>query len=135
METPYRTHRTAKLKREKGEVNTLPSQTQPDMSMTIQEILVRHTLGKPIPKSVNLMYTGEDPLPHMERLTQLDRIDYVRAGRERMRDLSQRAQSDIDAHREARKKAHQEAKQAEKRAISEAETREKNANRSDGHAL
>lgn len=43
-----------------GEVNTQPSQTIPDQTMSIPEILQRYARGLPITKGKVPIYTGED---------------------------------------------------------------------------
>lgn len=45
---------------EKGEINIKPSMAIPDMSLTIQEMIKRHTRGIPLSGNTMMEFTGED---------------------------------------------------------------------------
>lgn len=51
-----------------GEINTMEIVTIPNQAMTVQEIMQRFASGRPIPKSVNMMYTGDDYTPDVRRM-------------------------------------------------------------------
>lgn len=53
----------------KGEKNTLPSMTIPDMSFTIQEILIRFSKGLPISGNASKpVYNGELLVPDVKKM-------------------------------------------------------------------
>lgn len=60
------------------EVNLLPSKTQPDMTMSVREILVRFSRGIPISGSKHAIYEGdEDPLPDPRTLDLAERQQLI----------------------------------------------------------
>lgn len=60
----------------KGELNTLPSETIPNQSMSIQEILSRWTRGLPMTGAKVPVYNGDDLLPDLKKmdLVELDEL-------------------------------------------------------------
>lgn len=55
-------------KKTPGEVNDNVIVTIPNQALTVQEIMQRFASGRPIPKSVNMMYTGDDYTPDVRRM-------------------------------------------------------------------
>lgn len=53
-----------------------PSQTVPDMSMSLQELLARYTRGQSIPM-FQPVYQGEDEMPDVSRMTKMEQLDYA----------------------------------------------------------
>lgn len=51
-----------------GEINSMEIVTIPNQAMTVQEIMQRFASGRPIPKSVNMMYTGDDYTPDVRKM-------------------------------------------------------------------
>ena len=51
-----------------GEINDNVIITIPNQALTVQEIMQRFASGRPIPKSVNMMYTGDDYTPDVRRM-------------------------------------------------------------------
>lgn len=45
---------------DKGEVNNEENMTVPNMSLSVQEIILRYTQGRPVAINNNLLYTGEE---------------------------------------------------------------------------
>lgn len=92
-----------------------PSATQPDMSMTIREILYRFSQGKPINSNNGLMYTGEDhDAPDIRAMDLVDIDNAVRANAQRIKDLD----ADIKAKQAARKAAATARREAKKAILS-----------------
>lgn len=88
---------TYDYKQVKGEVNTLPSKTIPDQSMTIKQILERHSRGLPMLGQKVPMYDDTEELtvdPRTMDLTdvqeELDNIAGRMAQRKRTRDEAKR---------------------------------------------
>lgn len=68
----------------KGEVNTQPSETVPDQSLTVKEIYQRFASGRPLSKSRNLHFTGDDFFPESRSLDLVDMHDeYLNASQAR----------------------------------------------------
>lgn len=59
-----------------GEINNEPSMTVPDQALTPLEILQRFTQGRPVPRSNQLMYTGDNETPDLRSmdLTEIDEM-------------------------------------------------------------
>lgn len=57
---------------EKGEVNTLPSLTVPDQTMTMREIMERYARGLPIGEPGAYVEDGEDDLDDLPDIRKLD---------------------------------------------------------------
>ena len=55
-------------KKTPGEINDNVIITIPNQALTVQEIMQRFASGRPIPKSVNMMYTGDDYTPDVRRM-------------------------------------------------------------------
>lgn len=83
LELPFRTQYNAWVNVVAGdnEINLLPSITQPDMSMSIEEILTRFARGENPMCGLQerLFYSGEQELPDVHKMSEMDRIDYSRA--------------------------------------------------------
>lgn len=98
-----------------GEINTDPSMTVPDMSMSIQEIMQRHVQGRPYPKgNKNLLYTGDVPSPDTRTMD----ITEIDAMKERNLELIRDQHAEIKNRQELRKKANAE-KRAKQKALLE----------------
>lgn len=86
-----------------NEVNVLPSMTQPDMSMSIEEILARFARGENPMCGLQdrLFYSGEEELPDVHKMSEMDRIDYSRALFQHTNDLKHTALKEAAAARAA----------------------------------
>lgn len=63
----------------KGEVNTLPSMTVPDQSMSIQEIVRRYASGLPLGGERVPFYMDEDTdLPDLSKMDKIERLETLR---------------------------------------------------------
>lgn len=60
------------------EIVTGVSQTVPDQALSVQQILQRFTRGQPL-NTFEEVYNGEEHLPDIDRMTEIDRIEYARA--------------------------------------------------------
>lgn len=99
-------HWSARKLTNKGEVNTKPSQTVPNQSLSVKEIITRFTQGRPLPSNGEPWYTDEY-LPNMQTLDLVE-IDQVKeAQQQRIDDLT-----NIINARKAAKKAADEAASA-----------------------
>lgn len=66
----------------KGEVNNLPSQTIPDQSMTVKELMERHARGLPLTGERVPIYNGEEDLPEFEKMDLAERQEYIEANKQ-----------------------------------------------------
>lgn len=57
------------------------SQTVPDQALSVQQILQRFTRGQPL-TTFEEVYNGEEHMPDIDRMTEIDRIEYARAIKE-----------------------------------------------------
>lgn len=91
---------------EPGERNLLPSLTEPDLALSVQQIIDNHTRGLPISTRTPI-YEGDEPgLPEWETLDLAERHLVQEAAKEELRAIAEkRKQEEID-----RKKASQEAR-------------------------
>lgn len=72
----------------KGEVNTQPSKTVPDQTMSIKEIMERYARGLPIEAGKVPIYHGEeDEIPDLKRMDLSERADYLEAVKDHVKDL------------------------------------------------
>lgn len=79
------------------EINNLPSQTQPDMTMSLEQLLVRHTRGQEVP-TFEAIYMGDEeyfPNPKALDLTDIQQMkentaDYIRTTQD---DISRKYQT------------------------------------------
>lgn len=78
-----------------GEVNTLPSLTIPDQTMSLKEILDRYTHGLPFDDVRTPVYHGDVDVPDMSRLDLVEQHELIDRNRDRIRslqnDLNERA--------------------------------------------
>lgn len=66
FKTPWNKHEFPK---DKGEVNTMPSQTVPDQTMSLKELLERYARGLPIDGDNFPVYNGDDEyLPDLKKM-------------------------------------------------------------------
>lgn len=65
---PWKTTLNARYFPKDHEENFLPSATIPDQSLTIKQILERHTRGIPTTSSYHPVYNGEEPFPDIHKL-------------------------------------------------------------------
>lgn len=84
-----------------GEVNDMPSLFQPDMSMSVAELMFRYATNRPVPGSVPLMYTNDAEAPDMSRLDKLDQIDLLRENQARINELEDKM-AEFDAAKKQR---------------------------------
>lgn len=85
--------------KDKGEVYTMPSLTQPDMAYTPREIIHRFAKGLPIPESRYLSYQGDEYLPD-PRTLDLAELDELK---EKNEAYIAALQEEYDAKLQARK--------------------------------
>lgn len=97
----------------KGEVNTQPSQTIPDQSLSVKEIMRRYASGLPLEGQRVPLYEGEEEAtPDFANMDLAEREQWQRDLRAELDETNQKIQSD----REERQKAKDEAKKREKTA-------------------
>lgn len=71
-----------------GEVNTEPSMTQPDMTMSLQELLERHTRGLEVPMYEGV-YDDEDFVPDPRSMDLTDYDGLAETNSYRIKELEQ----------------------------------------------
>lgn len=90
-----------------GEVNQQPSLTVPDQTMSMRQILARHSRGLPISNGKEPIYHGEDDyIPDPRTLDLVDRQEYAEKLQETVKTYKQQA-----AEKAAEKAALKAAKQ------------------------
>lgn len=87
---------------QEGEVNTLPSETVPDMSMSVNEILTRFAQGRPLSVSNNLHYTGDDYTPDVRTMDLVELEEMRRANAERINELNKKLE-EVDKEKRSKK--------------------------------
>lgn len=105
-----------------GEINTLPSETVPDQSMSIPELIDRYVKGLPLTGEKVPVYDGEDDVPDFSKMDLSELEDYRRD-----------VQNELDAYRQrvndAKVKAEEEklakAVQEELKRLKELEAKQK----------
>lgn len=60
------------------EFNDLPSDTVPDQSLSVQEIMRRHVQGRPLPKSRPMHYSGDQMLPPFHQMDNMEQVDALK---------------------------------------------------------
>lgn len=64
----------------------MPSKTIPGQTMSLQEILRRYVRGEQI-KQFTPQYAGDDDIPNVERMNEMDRLDMARAMKEELTEI------------------------------------------------
>lgn len=90
---------------EPGEKNGEPSMTQPDMTMSISEILNRFAAGRPPSFQQNLRYTGEEFRPEMRGMDLVEQNELIKANAARISELETSYKEKQQKRSEARKNA------------------------------
>lgn len=89
-------HRTFLNYREEGprkEVNTLPSETQPDMTMSLQQLLERHTKGYDVPLFEGTYQDEFDEyIPDPKSVDQTVLLDLAESNSKHIKELQDKAQ-------------------------------------------
>jgi hypothetical protein len=87
-----------------GEVNNEPSQTVPDQSMGLRELLVRYAKGLPLEGQKTPIFEGEDGSEiDVEKLDLAEREELAEQAREELKNLSTKIKGDIEKARSKRK--------------------------------
>lgn len=95
-----------------GEINRLPSATVPDQTMSIKEILDRHSRGLPISAGkVPIFDDSEEYFPDPSKMDLADREAYADLLREQYDEIQENLRATKKAQDDARAKAAAEAKQ------------------------
>jgi hypothetical protein len=77
-------------KEQKGEVNTLPSMTIPDLTMSIRTIVDRYAKGLPV-TAFTPIYEGEDfYMPDPKTLDLVDRAELLESAKQEVESLKSR---------------------------------------------
>lgn len=96
--------------KDKGEVFTMPSLTQPDMAYTPREILQRFAKGLPLPQSRYLSYQGDEYLPDPRTLDMVE-IDELREKNDAfIKQLEDEFEAKLAARKELKRKRIEAAK-------------------------
>lgn len=94
------------------EENSQPSLTIPDQTLSVTEILARHTRGQDISQFIRGIQHSEDQdLPDLARMDISERYDYIEATRLEIKRLQQQAANEIRDKRQ--KKAYEYRKEQE----------------------
>lgn len=99
-----------------GELNYLPSQTIPDQSLTVKEVIERYTRGIPFEQGKTPLYMDEEDSEEMDLMPDLKKLDLAE-----IEELREAVRNEIEEHRKkhnekvlaARKKKHEETVEQE----------------------
>jgi hypothetical protein len=107
-----------KLFPEKYEVNTQPSKTVPDQSLSVQEILRRYARGLPLSDVKTPIYEGEETYhPDLSKMDLADREAYLDEQVEKLRLLKQDLKARSEEIKKNREETTKKQKEAEKKAL------------------
>lgn len=85
---------------EKGESNTRPSLTVPDMTLSIKDILLNHTRGRALPiLAQEPVYNGDVLIPNPKKMDMTDVDEMRRSIREQNDEIKKTANEEIKAKR------------------------------------
>lgn len=73
IKTPLNAHLYPKT----GEQNNMPSETVPNQSMTVLQMIQRHRQGLPIDESKGALYQGDELMPDISNMDLIDRHAYI----------------------------------------------------------
>lgn len=77
--------------KQRYEKNTMPSQTIPDQSLSVKQILERYTSGRPIGNVYTPIYDGEDfDMPDPRTLDLAERQELAQEYKDELRDIEER---------------------------------------------
>lgn len=74
----------------RAEYNNKDVLTQPDMAMSVQEMLDRHKRGLPVEAGKVPIYNGEEELPDLSKMDLTERQAYVEAVADRLADIKEK---------------------------------------------
>lgn len=87
-----------------GEVNNEPSQTVPDQSMGLRELLVRYAKGLPLEGAKTPIFEGEDGSEiDVEKLDLAEREELAEQAREELKNLTSKIKGDIEKAKSKKK--------------------------------
>jgi hypothetical protein len=87
-----------------GEVNNEPSQTVPDQSMGLRELLIRYAKGLPLEGAKTPIFEGEDGSEiDIERLDLAEREELAEQAREELKNLTEKIKTDVAKAKSKRK--------------------------------
>lgn len=101
----YRTQFDPNYKGSQGQINTKPSKVQPDMTLTIKQLLINHTRGIPSHVQENQGHYFETEIPQITDLTELHKYQEELKHRENelMASLSEELRKKALEHAEQKK--------------------------------
>lgn len=114
-----------------GEKNSDPSCTQPNMAMSIPELMKRHMQGKPLPRSKNLAYASDGSteapyLPDMRKLDMVERDELVQNNQNHIKNLETQMENTRKERNKLAQEKQQKIKAAQKQEFLEAAKNEVN---------
>jgi hypothetical protein len=87
-----------------GQVNNEPSQTVPDQSMGLRELLVRYAKGLPLEGAKTPIFEGENGSEiDVEKLDLAEREELADQARQELKHLSEKIKGDIEKAKSKRK--------------------------------
>lgn len=102
MQTPIvYTPLSARHRIKKLEKNTMVSETVPDQSMTIAEMIKRHRQGLPIEGRKGLYKEGDEPLLNMDHMDMVERQEYIDSVADAFVDVKTRINAAVKTKEEA----------------------------------
>lgn len=88
----------------KGEVNNEPSQTVPDQSMSLRELLIRYAKGLPLEGARTPIWEGEEGFDRdPETLDLAEREELAEKAREELKEINERIKNEVSSKKKKRK--------------------------------
>ncbi len=89
----------------KGQVNNEPSQTVPDQSMTLRELLIRYAKGLPLEGARTPIWEGEEGFERdPETLDLAEREELAEKARQELKEIEERVKAKV-AEKKAKKRS------------------------------
>lgn len=105
------------------EKNTLPSETQPDMAMSLQDLLERHVRGLDVPYFEGQYQNEEDDfIPEPGTLDMVDFLMLARQNEQKIAEMQQALQDESEAIRKQQRPIGQESAEGDKPPVSGGKT-------------
>ncbi|WNK13908.1 MAG: hypothetical protein [Microvirus sp.] len=116
--TAFKNHFSAQTSERKYEKNRLPSETIPDQTMSIREILTRFVKGQPLGGNPSMQFDVEDEDTHdmfaevdFDRMSLPEKEEFTRLKNMELRDLKQKLNQKAAEIKAAKAEAKEKARQ------------------------
>lgn len=108
---PIKNSQNADLFPDTGELNYAPSETIPDVTLSIREIMDRYARGIPFDNVKTPVYNGEAEFPNLQHMDLADREAYILEREAELRTLKQTLKEAYDENQRRQIEAARQAEQ------------------------